>query len=370
MPLSPETFALYFDRLSAPFLLIEGDGTIVAVNRAFARALQRPAPEIMGTSLEVLVSGSFAKTQAYLLACSRTSAPLPGSLTFPAADGSELAYRCEGVLLMPRTDAHPARLLLRLLPFSDAIQRFSLLTQQVNLLRQEIDEHKRTEQISRVRQAEIEELNARLSRAMRETHHRVKNNLQIIAAMIEMQMLEHQDAQFIPIGDYRALKSHIHTLSIIHDLLTHNLREDEQSQRLSAKDLLDQLLPRLQQTAGHRAVHCTAQDALLTARMSTALSLVLNELVTNALKYGQNEICIGFRVADDQATLEVTDDGAGFPDDFDARARANMGLELVESLVQSDLRGRSHYGRRAEGGGKVTVTFPLPERVEDHAPQA
>jgi PAS domain S-box-containing protein len=229
----------------------------------------------------------------------------------------------------------------------------------------DISERRQTERLLLKQQAEVEALNGRLRRAMRETHHRVKNNLQLISAMIEMQMSEYRHSEFIPISDYRQLKAHIHTLAIVHDLLSSGVKEDENEQRVSVKAVLDELLPMLQQTTGNRAVSYTIDDAWLTSKLCVSLMLILNELLANALKHGRSEASVLFRVEGQQARLEISDDGPGFPDDFDPLMDAHLGLELVESLVRADLKGQSRYGgNSSNGGGLVTVTFLLPPHVD------
>ncbi len=214
------------------------------------------------------------------------------------------------------------------------------------------------------RQADIEVLNLRLRRSMQETHHRVKNNLQVIAAMIEMQEQEHQDEDAVPLEVFRQLKAHVHTLSIVHDLLTRNVKEEENAQRVSVKTVLERLLPILQQTAWRQEIHFRIEDAALTSKQCIALSLILNELVTNALKHGKRTADVHFHTEGPEALLEVWDDGSGFPADFSPVLSANMGLELVESLSRTDLKGTTHYQNRPEGGGSVTVAFPLPSLEE------
>lgn len=228
----------------------------------------------------------------------------------------------------------------------------------------DITERKRIERELQQKHAEVDALNERLRRAMTETHHRVKNNLQVIAAMIEMQMLEHIAEKVVPLEDYRQLKAHIHTLAIIHDLLSASVKEDEDAQRVSVKDVLDNLLPMLEQTAWNKAVHYSIEDARLTSKLCVSLALILNELAANALKHGNQEADILFQVDGATAQLVVSDDGPGFPADFDPLQAAHMGLELVESLVRADLKGRSTYTNRPEGGGRVVVTFFLPPNVE------
>ena len=222
----------------------------------------------------------------------------------------------------------------------------------------DITEHRRAQQ-------EIEALNVRLRRSMTETHHRVKNNLQVVSAMIEMQAADYEDAQAIPLEKFLQLKTHVHTLAIVHDLLTQSVKESEDAQRVSVKAVLEHLLPMLKQTTGDgKSIRYTIDDAALTSQQCIALSLVLNELVSNALKHGEQEATVTFRVEEEQAVLMVSDDGAGFPEGFNALQAANTGLELVMSLVRSDLKGKIRFTTRPQGGGQVTVTFALPQETE------
>ncbi len=224
----------------------------------------------------------------------------------------------------------------------------------------DITERKRTELELQEKHAEIEALNVRLRRSMSETHHRVKNNLQVISAIIELQMLDHKGEESIPLEDYRQLKSHIHTLAMIHDLLSSSIKEDEDAQRVSVKAVLDTLLPMLEQTAWNKEVHFCIDEAKLTSKWCVSLALVVNELIANAFKHGNLRSDVLFQVDGQKARLTVSDDGPGFPDGFDPLQSAHMGLELVESLVHADLKGQSTYGKRPEGGGRVVVTFLLP----------
>ena len=131
---------------------------------------------------------------------------------------------------------------------------------------------------------------------MRETHHRVKNNLQVISAMIEMQVMEHKDEQNIPIAEFVRLETHVRTLAIVHDLLTTSNREEEDAPFISTRAMLDKLLPMLQHAAWKQTVRYTVEDAALTSKQCVALSLLINELVSNALKHGRKEAEVIFTV--------------------------------------------------------------------------
>lgn len=207
------------------------------------------------------------------------------------------------------------------------------------------------------RQMEVEQLNEQLRRAMTETHHRVKNNLQIMAAMIDMQVLDADTT--VPVNELRRLNRHIRTLAVIHDLLTQKAREDGRAEELSARAMLLQLVPMLQQIAGGKQVESRLDDVHLSSRQATSLALVTNELISNALKHGNERIQVVFDVRDGTASLEVCDDGPGLPPDFDPTAYANTGLELVENLSAWDLDGRAIYSNRPEGGACVRIEFPV-----------
>jgi len=204
---------------------------------------------------------------------------------------------------------------------------------------------------------EILTLNQRLQKAMEETHHRVRNNLQMIAAMVDMQKMEY--AQTVPTEELTRLSAHIRTLGAIHDLLTEQAKKDGQAHFLSVKEVLDKLLPMLQQTAPTRHIRFEIEDAILPTRQATSLALITNELVTNAIKYGKYEIRIDFTVQDNVGALSVRDDGPGLPEEFDPVRSAHTGLALVENLSRWDLRGLTRYTNEGNSGACVTVTLPL-----------
>jgi PAS domain S-box-containing protein len=205
--------------------------------------------------------------------------------------------------------------------------------------------------------AQIQALNTRLQRAMAETHHRVKNNLQIIAAIVEMQAADGSRAPSA--DDFGHLSRQIRALAAVHDLLTGTAKENGRADVISARAVLEKLLPMLQQTLGDRPIQVEVEDAPLSPRQSNSLALLVNELVANAVKYGRDAVSVSFCCEANQATLSVADDGPGFPADFDPVVAANTGLELVESMARWDLGGETVYTNRPEGGALVIARFPL-----------
>jgi two-component sensor histidine kinase len=224
-------------------------------------------------------------------------------------------------------------------------------------LQREIAERRRAEEATRASQQDIETLNQRLQRSMTETHHRVKNNLQVIAAMIDMRLLDNPAS--IDPSEMHRLGVHVRTLAAVHDLLTEEAKADGEAHWLSAKEVLERLIAMLQNTADGRQLVCQLQDARLSARQGTSLALIANELISNALKYGHGDIGVELVNDGETAELRVRDDGPGFPDGFDPNKTANTGLELVQNLSRWDLGGASRYTNRPEGGACVAISIPL-----------
>ena len=206
---------------------------------------------------------------------------------------------------------------------------------------------------------QIKALNVRLQRAMLETHHRIKNNLQVISALIDMQVSEGKST--IALTALKRIGQHIQALADIHDLLTQDARASGEAREISIKIVLEKLVERIQAAIQGRPIRHEIEDALLPVRQCSSLALVVSELISNAVKHGQGEIVLVMTYHGDQARLEVLDDGPGFPPGFNARKTDSTGLELVESVGRLDLRGKLSYANRHEGGAIVRLEFALPQ---------
>ena len=189
---------------------------------------------------------------------------------------------------------------------------------------------------------------------MTETHHRVKNNLQIISAMVDMQLMN--DTETISCEEFKRLVSHVRTLAAVHDILTQESKEAGSQQVISLKAIMQQLVPVHQQTAPHCRITAQIADVQLAGRKGTSLALVLNELISNAIKHGRGKVEIVVAQEPSGIAVTVCDDGPGFPQGFHA---ATAGLELVESLVKWDLGGQVEFTNQAQGGAQVTLALPI-----------
>jgi PAS domain S-box-containing protein len=217
------------------------------------------------------------------------------------------------------------------------------------------ERHAATE--SKRQRADLTARNTQLQRKMVETHHRVKNNLQMLASLVEVQM--ENDLPDSLKKAYHRLLLHIRALATLHELLTASSRKGDSEQTIHTEEMFGILMETLGQMTGLVNLTCSAQEAQLTPQQGTALALLTGELVSNAIKHGNGKVALRFQIEENQGILEITDDGPGFSPGFSPAQDAHTGLELVENLARFDLRGAVHYANHPEGGAVVRVLFPL-----------
>ena len=206
-------------------------------------------------------------------------------------------------------------------------------------------------------EGEIANLNRQLNLAMEETHHRVKNNLQIVAAMVDFRLL--QDKAVITPEDMRSLGSHVRALAVVHDILTREARQSGEARTVSAKCVLDELIPLIQASADGKEIEFEIDDARLSTREGTSLALVANELINNAFKHGRGTVEVSFVVKNGTGLLNVRDQGDGFPKGFQVDFAETSGLSMVANLVRVDLSGSVSFNGARDSGAQVSVQLPI-----------
>jgi two-component sensor histidine kinase len=193
---------------------------------------------------------------------------------------------------------------------------------------------------------------------LKEIHHRVKNNLQIISSLLNLQGQQIEDPQIV--GALRDSQNRVRSMALIHEQLygAHDLA------RIDFGAYIHQLASHLFRS--YRADSKVALDLKveeINLRIDEAIpcGLILNELVSNALKHafpdgraGRIQVALG--VDGGQVALAVSDDGVGLPEGFDHRTSTSLGLQLVNSLV-SQLDGEVML-EPGHGTG-FNVTFPI-----------
>lgn len=194
-----------------------------------------------------------------------------------------------------------------------------------------------------------------------EVHHRVKNNLQIISSLLNMQIRSLHDQTAIEA--LRESQNRTRAIALVHETL---YRSGNYAQ-VQLSDYLRQLLQHVRRSLGiGRDVEVTLELEPVTVALHQAVpcGLILNELVTNALKHafpdgGAGEVRVALtRVSQARCTLTVSDDGTGLPHQVDVENPRSVGLQLVQML--SEQIGAEVQVRRAPGT-EFIITFPVAE---------
>ena len=192
---------------------------------------------------------------------------------------------------------------------------------------------------------------------LKEVHHRVKNNMQIISSLLTLQAQKIQSPDLKMI--FEETRGRIKSMSFVHEML-YNQKDVS---RINCGDYINKLVRDLVSAARIKAavIKTTVDidDIMLGADTAIPLGLITNELVTNAIKYaiphdGGGELFVSLKKADETFTLSVKDNGAGLPKGFDYRNSNTLGLQLVTVLTKQ-IGGAFRIS--SERGTEAVVTF-------------
>ncbi|RCV63873.1 hypothetical protein C5S53_11645 [Methanophagales archaeon] len=196
---------------------------------------------------------------------------------------------------------------------------------------------------------------------LRETHHRVKNNLQVVSSMLNMQARVAKDRGASDV--LAESRDRINTMALIHTQLYETGNVSEMNMKVFVNGLLKQMLSShpVQNTRITPVVR--ADEKPLPISIAVHLGLILNELLINALKYAfvnrkAGEIAVDFHVSEKGVViLTVSDDGVGLPDGFDINVSKTLGLRMVKILVEDQLQGTLEIN--SDGGTTFKVVFEI-----------
>jgi two-component sensor histidine kinase len=211
-------------------------------------------------------------------------------------------------------------------------------------------ESRRQDQEIRVKNAMIQEV-----------HHRVKNNLQTIAGLLRLQARRVKSEEARQVLDETLHR--ILSIAVIHEFLS-----NENSNIINIKEVGIRILHQLRQgmlnPEKQVMLELVGEPIYLPARQATACSLIINELVQNAIEHGfehKQEGLVQVNLADegDQVIIKVVDNGDGLPADFQIGQADSLGLHIVKILVEEDLKGKIDF----QDGSGVTVTITFPKTL-------
>ncbi|MEK0084045.1 sensor histidine kinase [Benzoatithermus flavus] len=342
--------------LDEPALLVTASGVVRRTNAPALRLFGRLAGEIEGRALAGLTADPPEKVSALLRLFSGSRTAVIGSLSLHTDDGVVHRCRCRGGRLGGADDPDEPLLLLR---FEEAAHdRSKVLTEKVVALNAEIRR-------SKLAQHQLEAALRQKNMLLRELHHRVKNNLQVLLGILLL-------------GEQQAKAPE--ALAAIHDarlrveamaLLQRLFYQKEDLSRVDVIPFLQEICAGVARTF-HRpgiAVRVVPVEISLPLDLASALGLIVNELLTNAFKHAfpdeqEGEVTVRLereRSDGDLLTLVVEDNGRG-PDGVQ---RSGTGLLLVRGLAQQ------HGGAcvvEAGSGTRCVVTLRDRQRASSSRP--
>ena len=304
-----EDLASLLDFLQEPAFLLADSGEVLRGNRA---ALRLTGIEVAGRHMIDLSASPADEVRAYLRRCSGVTSPLPGSLTLRDAVGGTPRYRVYGA----RLRGAEARLGLRCVPAETG--EFSVLARKVRELNAEIHSRRQI-------QAGLEEALRRNETLLRELHHRVKNNIQLMLGLFSAAQ---RDTSSPEVKTFLVdARQRLMAIGTVQNLMY----QSQQMRTVRVGALLEALCASLGaafRSAGH--IEVLATDAEVSNEIAFPLSLIVNELVTNAFKHGcigaEGIVRVSLTASGRNMTLIVEDGGPGFREQEASRRASGLGL--------------------------------------------
>jgi two-component sensor histidine kinase len=193
---------------------------------------------------------------------------------------------------------------------------------------------------------------------IREIHHRVKNNLQTVSALLRLQSRRIEDPAAAAALDEAVRR--IASIALVHETLSNSTQTtvafDEVLSSLVTHAL--ELSPRM----GELQIERAGEIGSLESRIATPLSLVVTELIHNALEHGLAEsgthLTIELQRYSNEGLVTISDDGVGLPEGFNLASSSNLGLQIVRTLTENELKGELKLDS-TEKGTQAKLRFPL-----------
>jgi PAS domain S-box-containing protein len=198
---------------------------------------------------------------------------------------------------------------------------------------------------------------------LKEVHHRVKNNMQVISSLLRLQEGTVKDKALAML--LRDSQNRIQSMALVYN----KLYQSENLANINMNDYINELTAGLVKSYASNpdriAVSTVSTGVYLTVDIAIPCGLVINELVTNSLKYAfpenkTGQISVSLKEdADNMLVLTVSDNGVGIPNGISLLNNSTLGLKLVGNLVQNQLGGKIELER--SHGTTFKITFPRPK---------
>ncbi len=195
---------------------------------------------------------------------------------------------------------------------------------------------------------------------LKEVYHRTKNNMQVIVGLLEMQGFKTRSQEMQAV--IKEMTNRIYSMSMVHDLLYRSKNLSEIKLDVYLKNLIERLVIAYKTTLGDVNLHCNAQPTPITIQVAIPLGLVINEIVSNALKYAFPKNRNGQIIVDTDPfgenglVIKIRDNGVGFNEGFSIETSDTLGIRIVKDIIELQLFGELVI--TSDGGVEYYITIP------------
>ncbi len=224
-------------------------------------------------------------------------------------------------------------------------------------LKNEISERKKVEEERKIAADKIENSLKEKELLLKEIHHRVKNNLQIISSLLNIQSTYIKDQKSKDI--FRESQNRVRSMALIHEKLYQSQDMSQIDFSGYVEELTNNLFGSYNLNSDDIILHKQINNMLVGIDLAINLGLILNELISNAFKHAfpdgrHGNLFVNINREGNKCTLIVEDDGIGFPPDKDFKNTDTLGLQLIRTLVEQ-IGGKIELS--SEKGTKFTINF-------------
>lgn len=197
---------------------------------------------------------------------------------------------------------------------------------------------------------------------IRESHHRIKNNLQVVSSLLKMQSknVKSDEARSSLVEAFNRVK----TITLLHQ----RLQGSQTFKVIKMEEFIGQLVDNIKHSVTNSdsniAIKTQIESVEVDTDQSISIGLIINELITNSIKYAfpnkSGEISITLKVINNKLELEIADNGIGFPEDFDPQSGKSLGFKIVKSL---SIKLKAEMLVSNENGAHVKILIPQSQLV-------
>lgn len=196
---------------------------------------------------------------------------------------------------------------------------------------------------------------------LKEVHHRVKNNMQVVSSILNLQSSYVSDEYALTL--LKESQNRIKTMAYIHESLYQNKSFTSVNFSDYVHTLVNNIVQSYSASKDKIALELDIEKITLSLDSSIPVGLIINELITNSIKHGfpgekQGKISLNLKCENNYVFLELKDDGVGFAPDIDFENSHSLGLQLVNTLIEQ-IDGKFVFKSDGSSGMQILITFKM-----------